>query len=699
MLTNRSIQKVLSSVLATTFIWSGCTTGVFAQSLAPAGIETSENITIEISSKVPERLEKNMREAIRKLYGEDKEDEVYKNVLDIINGAKERRSLKLHQQDLNRPSDWYKDEIIYMFYGDHFGVKNPDNPNSFEDLIGMLDYLKDLGITTIYILPFMDSPMGDAGFDVRNPKDVRKDLGGMEEFSEFVYQARKKGFKIKADLILNHFSDQHKWFQEALNGDVDKLDYFIYRDNPPKYKRYRDEQKGVVIDYYEDDGSVSTRRLIFPDIAENHWRKINIKGKDFWIYHTFYPFQPDINWRNPEVLYEVLDIIVHWANLGIDIFRVDAIPYFVKKKGTPSENLEETHEVVSLLSSFLQAIAPKSIMLAEACQWPHDILPYFGKESMLPPKDILLYFGKEYKIKLNTNKEIVRTDQVQVGYHFPIMPAIWASLITGKNKPFWKAMKLTPEIPDSSTWAIFLRVHDELTLEMVDLKTRKLIYDSIVDKGQEFRKGLGVSGRMANFLDKNPKRISQAFSILLSLPGMPIIYYGDEIGAENNFEYAKKAAKERERVQREKDKDIEVISFYDSRDINRGPISYDAFYDVLKGKGKFHTEIYNSVKNMIHVRKDNYAMRRGKFKKAISDQENILSFLRLSEKQNILILNNLSNKKTEANIELPVEFASKLSNDFTAKNLLTNSNIKAKLSGNKIKLSLKPYENMWLELN
>lgn len=699
MLFGRSLQRILATFLTFSFIWSGFTTCAFAQGFSPEGIETSENITIEISSKVPERLEKNMREAIRKLYGEDKEEEVYSNVVDIINGAKERRSLKLHQQDLNRPSDWYKDEIIYMFYGDHFGVKDPNKPNSFEDLIGMLDYLKDLGITTIYILPFMDSPMGDAGFDVRNPKDVRKDLGGMEEFSKFVYEARKKGFKIKADLILNHFSDQHKWFQQALDGDLDKLNYFIYKDTPPKYKRYTDEQKGVMIDYYEDDGSVSTRRLIFPDIAENHWRKINIKGKDFWIYHTFYPFQPDINWRNPEVLYEVLDIIVHWANLGVDIFRVDAIPYFVKKKGSASENLEETHEVVSLLSSFLQAIAPKSILLAEACQWPHDILPYFGQESMLPPKDILLYFGNEYKIKLNTNKEIVRTDQVQVGYHFPLMPAIWASLITGSNKPFWKAVKITPDIPESSTWAIFLRVHDELTLEMVDLDTRKLIYDSIVDKGQEFRKGLGVSGRMANFLDKNPQRIAQAFSILLSLPGMPIIYYGDEIGAANNLEYAKIAAAERERVQREKDKDIEVISFYDSRDINRGPVTYNEFYDALKIHDKYRFVIYNTVKNMIQARKNNYALRRGSFTKATSDNTSILAFLRLSDQQNVLVLNNLSNKKTETTITLPEDFTSKLSSTLTTTDLLTNKSVSIKFSGNKLKLNLNSYENLWLELN
>ena len=694
---NNFLKRFLTGLLATTLLMSNLSSMTLAQ-MQPPGLETNENITIEISSKIPKTLEDNIKSSIIKIYGEDQADEIYQHVLSIINGAKDRRAIKLHQEDLNRPSDWYKDEIIYMFYANHYGTQDKETPNTFEGLIEMLDYLETLGITTIYVLPFMDSPMGDAGFDVRDPKNVRNDLGGMEEFSKFVYEARKRGFKVKADLILNHFSDQHKWFQQALNGDLEKLDYFVYMDHPPKYKKYKDEQKGVVIDYYEDDGQVSSRRLIFPDISESHYRKVKIGDKDYYIYHTFYPFQPDINWKNPKVLYEVLDIITYWSNLGIDIFRVDAIPYFIKEKGTNAENLPETHEVVKLLSSFLQAIAPRSIMLAEACQWPSDILPYFGQESLLPPKDILLYFGKEYKIKLNTNKEIIRTDQVQVGYHFPIMPAIWASLITGDNSHFAKAIKVTPNVPDSTTWALFLRVHDELTLEMVDLETRKLIYDSIIDKGQEFRKGLGVSGRMANFLDKDPQKVGLAFSILLSLPGMPIIYYGDEIGALNNFEYAKKSAKEREEVQRAADKDIEVISFYDSRDINRGPITKEEFYEAIKSNDKFKTEIFQTVKTMIKARKDNFALRRGNFKILTPDKSNVLAYLRESEKQNILIINNLANNKTVVELDLPEKVINNLKNNNSATDLLSQNTIKYNIKGNILKVSLKPYEKLWLDL-
>lgn len=664
-----------------------------------ADINSNKTITLEINAELPKELETNIKSAIKDIYGEKHSEEIFNNVLNIINDTKEQRSLKLLQEDLNRPSDWYKDEIIYMFYAKDFGVNNDETPNTFKNLIGMLDYLHDLGVTTIYILPFMDSPMGDAGFDIRDPKKVQSSLGGTEEFDKFILEARKRGFKIKSDLIINHFSDQHKWFQDILKGDIEKLNYFIYLDHLPKYKKYRDLQKGYVVDYKEDDGKISSRRLIFSDISDNHYRKVNVNGKDYYFYHTFYPFQLDINWRNPKVLYEVLDIISYWANLGIDIFRVDAVPYFVKKEGTTAENLPETHAVVRLLSSFLQAISPKSVLLAEACQWPSDIVPYYGRENLLPPKDLLLYMGKEYKIKLNTSKEITRTDEVQAGYHFPIMPAIWSSMLTENNQHFWKAIDNTPKIPESTTWAVFLRVHDELTLEMIDPQTRKIIYDKIIPYGQEFRKGLGVSGRMANFLNKNPDRITLAFSILLSLPGIPIIYYGDEIGALNNFEYAKKAAAEREMIQKQLDKNIKVLSFYDSRDINRGPIKKSTFYEALNNTDNYKSQIYYAVKNMINLRKENSALRRGSFKKVPANKNNILAYLRENKDQKILVIHNLSAKQSSAILYLDNKLLKELqSNNSNPKDLITGKQMKLISTDKDLKITLKPYQKIWLVL-
>ena len=217
---------------------------------------------------------------------------------------------------------------------------------------------------------------------------------------------------------------------------------------------------------------------------------------------------------------------------------MDAIPYLIKDKGTNAENQPKTHSIITILSDFLQATAPRSVIQAEACQMPNKILPYFGKE-------------RTYKEEiLGEEKEITRTSEVQIAYHFPYMPAIWASLITEDNKYFWQAHRQTPDIPDSASWAIFLRVHDELTLEMCNKKIREIIYENLEPKGAEFRKGFGVSGRMANFLDNNPDRIGMAFSILMSMPGVPIIYYGDEIGIQNNFYNARKFARLRELKQK-----------------------------------------------------------------------------------------------------------------------------------------------------
>lgn len=656
---------------------------------------------------IPEKLEKNIKESIANIYGEHKVNVIYPRVFEIIKKAKQNRPLKLYMEDLSRESDWYKDEIIYMFYVDQFGVKGKNSKNTFKDTIKMLDYLEDLGVTTIFMLPFIDSPMGDAGFDIRDPKNVREDLGGMKEFREFMAEARKRGFKIKADLILNHFSDQHEWFQQAIQGDEKKANYFVNRKELPEYEKYRDEQVGIVVKYKEDKGRVSKRRLIFPDICENHYRKVNINDEDYYFYHTFYPFQIDVNWQNPEVLYYMLDVLAHWSNIGVDIFRMDAIPYYIKKAGTNAENLEETHEVIKLLSSFVQTIAPRSVMQAEACQWPEDILPYFGEEEKT-----------EHEILCDNEKQIKRTDEVQIAYHFPYMPAIWASMLTGDNSHFWKAYAQTPDIPDTATWTVFLRVHDELTLEMVDVETRKLIYNKLEEKGAEFREGFGVSGRMANFLDNRPDKIGLAFSILLSMPGIPLIYYGDEIGAQNNWRYAKASEAQREKMAEEKGADLDVKSFFDSRDINRGPITKEAFYEAKENEDAFGGTIYKKVKKLIRLRKENPVISRGEFEKLDVNKKEIFAYLRTHNPEQILVVNNLSGESVSAKITLPDSAASKVRKAMDIKDLISGESIKLKEAAcekcsekpvtlvgmltqhtsNTYKVDLKPYQSIWIKL-
>ena len=643
----------------------------------------------EAAPVIPEKLEKEMKLSISKIYGPERVDEIYSNILKIAQKAKEQRPESLKKDDENRTSDWYKDEVIYMFYADQFGIQQPGKPNTFKDTIKMLDYLKGLGVTTLYILPFADSPMGDAGFDVRNPRNVRSDLGGMFEFQQFAGAARAKGFKLKADLVLNHFSDQHQWFQDILKGDTSKINYFVVREEMPEYTKYQDEKLGTVIEYKEPSGKISKRRLIFPEITENNYRKVTVKGKDYYFYHTFYPFQLDINWENPEVLYYCLENIAFWANQGIDIFRMDAIPYLIKEDGTDAENLPKTHRVIKLLSEFLQAVAPRSVIQAEACQHPNKILPYFGTER---------------KVKTTIDgheKELTRTDEVQVAYHFPYMPAIWASLITADNSYFWKAYKDTPQIPESAAWGIFLRVHDELTLEMVNAKTRELIYDGLASKGASFRKGYGVSGRLASFLDNDPDRIGMAFSILMSLPGIPIIYYGDEIGSVNNFANAKKSAKLRETKQKNEknpNKKVEMLSYFDSRDINRGPIAQQTFLNATTQKGTYSNKVYERVKKLIAVRKQNPVMSRGTFVEIKTDSPEVFAYVREIPGDRIVVINNLSDSKIRATVNFINDDFGKKSKDIYLKDLLTDKMIRARVQNKKLTVRLNRYDAMWLKL-
>ena len=632
-----------------------------------------------IEYKIDSKISKELKDAIRDVYGKEKADEIYQTVINKVIASINSRPEYLKNQDLSRKSDWYKDEIIYMFYVDQFGIVQQGKSNTFKDTTQMLDYLKELGVTTL-----ADSPMKDAGFDVKNPQTVRQDLGGMKEFTSFAKQAKSYGFKIKADLVLNHLSSEHEWFKRLEQGDESALQYFVYTDKEPKYKKYQDEKLGTIVEYTEDDGRISKRRLIFPENIENNYRKVEVNGKIYYLYHTFYPFQLDINWENPEVLYYALDTITNWTNCGIDIFRMDAIPYLIKEKGTNAENLPKTHSVIKILSDYILLTASSSVIQVEACQLPKDILPYFGKE-------------REVDIQVNNEiKKIKRTNEAQIAYHFPYMPAIWATLITENKKYFIDAYKNTPQTPKSTAWGMFLRVHDELTLEMVSPEVRKIVYDDLINKGLEFRKGFGVSGRLANFLDKNPNRIEVAYSILFSLPGIPIIYYGDEIGVTNNFENAKESA-----LIRSKNKIANLLSVFDSRDINRGKVSAKLFYGSSQGFYKFNSQVYCKVHNLIQVRKSLPVMVDGDFELLQTKSKSNFAYLRKNKNKQILVINNLSKEKLYADITLPIDIILKNNGKINKlKNLINGDNIKVNISlkNKTMHLRLSPYQTLWLDV-
>ena len=676
------MKKLLISILVLSILFNYITP-TFAFT---GGFITNPKIidSVQTENIVSTDVEKRLKTSIAKVYGNEQVDEIYVNILKIIKETRYKRSEKLKKEDLNRSNDWYKDEIIYMFYVDQFGVDDDMSPNTFYKSVKMLRYLKDLGVTTIYMLPFADSPMGDAGFDVRNPRDVRKDLGGMQEFIQFITEAKRQGFKIKSDLVLNHFSEQHEWFKEAQNGDLDKLDYFVVSEKEPEKKVYKDEKIGYIAEYKHDSGKISKRRLIFPEITQSNYRKVTINGKDYYLYHTFYPFQLDINWENPQVLYYNLETIAFWANLGIDIFRMDAIPYLIKEEGTNAENLPKTHEIIKILSTFLQETAPRSVIQVEACQ---------------PPKKLLPYFGTEIKVEINIDnkiKELTRTNEAQIAYHFPYMPAIWATIVSGDNSYFWKTHKKTPQIPDSASWAVFLRVHDELTLEMVNKETRELLYEDLADKGAEFRKGFGISGRLANFLDNDIDRINMTFAILLSLKGIPIIYYGDEVGSQNNFSYAQRWAKIRERRDKKKNKNSEMLSYFDSRDIHRGAIKRNTFYRAMYRNNNFNSKIYKNVKRLIEVRKNYNTISRGDFIEVKSDKPQVFSYLRKGTYDKILMVNNLSDKKVFAELDTNHLNLNETDTEIKMQELITKEPKIFIIENKKLIIKLKPYETMWL---
>lgn len=682
-------KKILTLIIVCLLATLGIQNSIYAQDVSQVTDETIQSNTIEDKIISP-KIEKELKLSIAKVYGENKADEIYNRIVEIAKQAKEKRPEVLKQDDLNRASDWYKDEVIYMFYVDQFGTVTPERTNQFKDTIKMLPYLKDLGVTTLYMLPFADSPMEDAGFDVKNPQNVRQDLGGKTQFEEFIKEAKAQGFNIKADLVLNHFSDQHEWFKQAMSGDVSKLDYFVTREDLPEYTKYVDSKLGTVVEYKEPNGQISKRRLIFPENTENHYRKVTINGKDYYIYHTFYPFQLDINWKNPEVLYYNLGTLNYWANLGVDIFRLDAIPYLSKDSGTNAENQPATHEIIKILSLYLQAVAPRTVLQAEACQLPKDVIPYFGTEK----KSEVIVDGK--------TRDFKRTDEVQIAYNFPYMPALWASFITEDSNYFKEAVKQTPGIPDSASWATFLRVHDELTLEMVTPEMRQLIYNALEPKGAPFRKGFGVAGRMANFLDEDHDHIEMAFSVLLSMPGIPIIYYGDEIGAKNNFENAKKSADLRKKKQAKSK--IKLLSFFDSRDINRGLLTQQAFYDAKNSTKTYSGKIYHKVQKMIALRKSTPALSRGDLTILKTNYPHVFAYIRSYKGEKYLIVNNLSDKRLTAEVDLPANMLIKAikNNEHSVylTNILTDEQYKLKpsIKDKKTRLLMYPYAEVWLKL-
>ena len=379
---------------------------------------------------------------------------------------------------------WYKDAIIYQLHVKSFFDGNGDGIGDFAGLCQKLDHIASLGVTAVWLLPFFPSPRRDDGYDIADYWSVSPDYGDMDDFRAFVDAAHERGLKVIIELVINHTSDQHEWFQRARQSPPGspERDFYVWSDTDQKFPE---------------------TRIIFLDTEKSNWAWDPIANAYYW--HRFYAHQPDLNFDNPLVLEEILRVMRFWLETGIDGFRLDAIPYLVEREGTINENLPETHNVLKQIRAALEASQPNVMLLAEANQWPEDTREYFGDG-----------------------------DECHMAFHFPLMPRMYMAIAKEDRFPITDIMRQTPEIPESCQWAIFLRNHDELTLEMVTDAERDYLWNTYA-ADRRARINLGIRRRLAPLMERDRRRVELMNALLLSMPGTPVLYYGDEIGMGDNI--------------------------------------------------------------------------------------------------------------------------------------------------------------------
>ncbi len=391
---------------------------------------------------------------------------------------------------MKRKPSWYQTAVFYELYVRAFQDSTGDGNGDLQGVIQRLDYLSDLGVTCIWLLPTFPSPLVDDGYDIADHYGVHPDYGSVEDFKGLIDAAHARGLRVIADLVLNHTSDQHPWFQASRKREAPYTDYYVWSDTDQMY---------------ED------ARIIFTDSESSNWTWDEVRGQYFW--HRFYNQQPDLNFDNPAVQEEMFKIARFWMDIGLDGFRADAVPYLIEREGTNCENLPETHAYLKQLRAMMDAEYPEAILLCEANQWPEDVRPYFGGD----PTD-----GS------------VPGDEFHIGFHFPLMPRLYMAVKRNDRSPVVEIMNRTPEIPYNCQWCTFLRNHDELTLEMVTEAERQWMWAQYAPD-PNMRLNLGIRRRLAPLLDNDRSKIELLNSLLFTLPGSPIIYYGDEIGMGDNI--------------------------------------------------------------------------------------------------------------------------------------------------------------------
>lgn len=473
---------------------------------------------------------------------------------------------------------WYKDAVIYQVHVKSFFDANDDGIGDFRGLIEKLDYIVSLGVNTIWILPFYPSPRRDDGYDIAEYTGVSPDYGTLEDAQRFIAEAHKRGLRVITELVINHTSDQHEWFQRARRAPPGspERDFYVWSDSDQKYPG---------------------TRIIFLDTESSNWTWDPVANAYFW--HRFYSHQPDLNFDNPQVLDEVLKVMEYWLDMGVDGLRLDAIPYLVEREGTNNENLPETHDVLKKIRTVIDERYPDRMLLAEANQWPEDTRPYFGDG-----------------------------DECHMAFHFPLMPRMYMALAQEDRFPITDILRQTPEIPPTCQWAIFLRNHDELTLEMVTDKERDYLWNHYA-ADRRARINLGIRRRLAPLLERDRRRVELLNSLLLSMPGTPVLYYGDEIGMGDNIYLG--------------DRDGVRTPMQWSMDRNGGFSKADpaklvlpAIMDPLYGYQSINVEaqardphsLLNNMRRLLVVRSQHRAFSRGTMRPLYPRNRHILAYLR-----------------------------------------------------------------------
>jgi maltose alpha-D-glucosyltransferase/alpha-amylase len=537
---------------------------------------------------------------------------------------------------------WYKDAIIYELHVKAFNDSNADGIGDFQGLIQKLDYLQALGVTCIWLLPFFPSPLRDDGYDIANYTDVHPSYGTMDDFKEFLDAAHERDLQVIIELVINHTSDQHPWFQGARQAPAGspERDYYVWSSTGEEY---------------------NDARIIFTDTEKSNWTLDPVAKAYFW--HRFFSHQPDLNFDNPRVVDEVIQVMKFWLELGVDGLRLDAIPYLVERDGTKCENLPETHAVIKKIRAAMDGGYSNRMILAEANQWPSDVRPYFGDG-----------------------------DECHMAFHFPVMPRIYMALRQEDRLPIVEIMNQTPEIPLNCQWGLFLRNHDELTLEMVTTDERDYMYLAY-SADPRSRINLGIRRRLAPLVDNNRRRIELLNSLLFSLPGTPIIYYGDEIGMGDNV-YLGDRNGVRTPMQWNPDRNAGFSRANPA--MLYSPVIMDPVWGYqglnVEAQQNDPSSLLSWMRNMIALRRLFRVFGRGSLKFLAPANRKILAYSRGMGEEQVLCVTNLSRYAQPVDLDL-AEFAGT-----TPIEMLGYVEFPP-ITREPYRLTLGPYSFLWLELH